>query len=209
MDLSLAESELTQRDTILDVAARCFMEQGFKAASIDEIARHLGATKGMVYHYFDSKTELFFQIHQRGMDALFEAVEPERLRDAPAVDRLFGMARRHVATLIETQHYHRAVSEAVQMHLRVSTTASQRERLARLQARRFRYGEMFLEVIEDGVREGGIRVTRPRIAIKPMLGALNSVVNWYHPRYGTTAEARGEIVEEVTRVALRGLVAGE
>ncbi len=52
--------ENSPRDTILDASARCFMEHGFKATSIDDIARRLGATKGMVYHYFDSKSDLFF-----------------------------------------------------------------------------------------------------------------------------------------------------
>ena len=121
-----ADLEHSPRDTILDASARCFMEHGFKATSIDDIARRLGATKGMVYHYFDSKSDLFFEIHQRAMDALVQAVDPEVRRRAPALERLHGMAHRHVETLIETQHYQRAVVEGVQMHLRVSTPEAQR-----------------------------------------------------------------------------------
>ena len=49
------------RQAILDAAALCFMERGFNATSIDDIARRLSATKGMVYHYFSSKAELFFR----------------------------------------------------------------------------------------------------------------------------------------------------
>ena len=199
--------EISPRDTILDASARCFMELGFKAASIDDIARRLGATKGMIYHYFDSKAELFFEIHQRGMDALFTALEPELRRAAPARERLVGMSHRHVETLIETQHFQRAVVEGVQMHLRVSTTAAQRAQLTRLQNRRRRYEEVFLGVLEEGVREGSLSVARPRLAIKPMLGALNSVINWYHPRYEDHPNARQELIEEVTRVALRGVTA--
>ena len=205
MQIPLSDLELTPRDTILDAAARCFMEGGFTATSIDDIARRLGATKGMIYHYFDSKVELFFQIHQRGMDALFQAIAPELERPAPALERLDAMARRHVDTLIETQHFQRAVSEAVQMHLRTSTTAVQRERLKRLQARRHQYEEVFVGVVEEGVAEGALSVAQPRIAIKPVFGALNSVINWYHPRYEKTPDTRREIVDEVARVALSSL----
>ncbi|MBM7334279.1 MAG: TetR/AcrR family transcriptional regulator [Alcanivorax sp.] len=199
--------DTSPRDTILDAAARAFMERGFKATSIDDIARRLGATKGMVYHYFDSKTDLFFEIHQRGMDALFEAIEPELKRDLPAAQRLHAMARRHVATLIETQHFQRAVAEGVQMHLRLSTTEAQRRQLTRLQNRRRRYEQVFLEVLCEGIRQGDLRAGEPRLAIKPVLGALNSVINWYHERYDTGPGALDALIEEVTTVALQGLVA--
>ncbi|QJX03207.1 TetR/AcrR family transcriptional regulator [Alcanivorax sp. IO_7] len=183
------------------------MERGFKATSIDDIARRLGATKGMVYHYFDSKADLFFEIHQRGMDALVQAIDPELKRDAPAAERLHGMARRHVATLIETQHFQRAVAEGVQMHLRVSTTEAQRRELTRLQNRRRRYEQVFLQVLCAGIEEGDLHANEPKLAIKPVLGALNSVINWYHPRYDTGPGALDALVEEVTTVALRGVTA--
>lgn len=207
MEQVRVDLQASPREVILDAAARCFMERGFSATSIDDIARRLGATKGMVYHYFDSKAELFFQIHQRGMDALFSAVEPELERSGVALARLTGMSHRHVETLIETQHFQRAVAEGVQMHLRISTTAAQRAQLTRLQNRRRRYEEVFLGVLEDGIRDGSLSALRPRLAIKPMLGALNSVINWYHPRYEDHPHARQEIIEEVTRVALRGVTA--
>ncbi len=105
------------RDAILDAAALCFMERGFNATSIDDIARRLSATKGMVYHYFNSKAQLFFEIHHRAMDALFEELEPLVASDLAAPDRFTEMARRYVRTLIRTQPYQRTVSEAVQMLL--------------------------------------------------------------------------------------------
>ena len=117
------------------------------------------------------------------------------------------MARRHVETLIETQHYQRAVVEGVQMHLRVSTTEAQRQRLMQLQDRRRRYEQVFLKVLNQGIDEGDLDATEPRIAIKPVLGALNSVINWYHPRYDDAPGSRERLVDGVVTVALRGLVA--
>ncbi|AFT69898.1 MULTISPECIES: TetR/AcrR family transcriptional regulator [Alloalcanivorax] len=194
------------RDTILDAAARCFMDRGFNATSIDDIASRLGATKGMVYHYFSSKADLFFEIHQIGMDALFKAVEPLSEGTDDAVSKLRAMSAAHVHSLIQTQHYQRAVAEGVQMHLRISTTRAQRAQLTRLQNRRRRYEQMFLEVLEQGIGEGKLRAEQPRIAIKPLFGALNSVINWYQPRRESGPGARDEVVEEVVRVALAGVV---
>ena len=180
------------RDAILDAAALCFMERGFNATSIDDIARRLSATKGMVYHYFDSKAQLFFEIHHRAMDALFEELEPVVGSDLPAAERFT---------------YQRTVSEAVQMLLRSSTTEAQRAQLERLQERRKRCEGLFLTVLEEGIANGSMRAARPKMSIKPVFGAMNSVINWYQPRDTETPAQRQDVVDEVVLVALRGVMA--
>ncbi|MZR62146.1 TetR/AcrR family transcriptional regulator [Alcanivorax sp. DP30] len=194
------------RDAILEAAAWCFMERGFSATSIDDIARQLSATKGMVYHYFDSKAELFFEIHHRAMDALLDEVTPLASADMPASQRFSEMAHRYVRTLILTRHYQRTVSEAVQMLLRSSTTETQRQQLTSLQARRNQCEGLFLSVLEQGIEEGSMRARRPRVAIKPVFGAMNSVINWYHPRDHETPEQLDHLVREVVDVALQGVM---
>ena len=68
------------RDQILVAAADCFKENGFAATSIDDVADMLGATKGMIYHHFRSKIDLFFAVYRRGMEINFGATEPEAKR---------------------------------------------------------------------------------------------------------------------------------
>ena len=194
------------RQAILDAAALCFMERGFNATSIDDIARRLSATKGMVYHYFSSKAELFFEIHHRAMDALFDEVEPVAESDLPAPERFTEMARRYIHTLIQTQPYQRTVSEAVQMILRNSTTAEQREQLTYLQSRRIQCEAMFMAVLEEGMSKGTMWASRPPVSIKPVFGAMNSVINWYHYREEETPEQLAELVDEVVQIALRGVM---
>ena len=195
------------RDAILEAAAWCFMERGFNATSIDDIARQLSATKGMVYHYFDTKAQLFFEIHHRAMDALLDEVTPLATASMPARQRFAEMANRYVRTLILTRHYQRTVSEAVQMVLRSTTTETQREQLTGLQDRRNHCEALFLAVLEQGIEEGTMRAQRPRVAIKPVFGAMNSVINWYHPRPDETPEQLDQLVKEVVDVALQGVMA--
>jgi AcrR family transcriptional regulator len=47
-----------RREQILDAACRVFAEKGFAGASIREIAREVGVTEGLLYHYFESKEQL-------------------------------------------------------------------------------------------------------------------------------------------------------
>lgn len=45
--------------SILEAAARCFLELGLEGASMDAIAREAGVSKLTVYNHFDSKERLF------------------------------------------------------------------------------------------------------------------------------------------------------
>src|SRR5262249_53544432 len=48
-----------KRQQILDGARKVFLDCGFDAASMGEIARTAGVSKGTLYVYFDSKEKLF------------------------------------------------------------------------------------------------------------------------------------------------------
>ena len=48
-----------RRDRIVLAAKRVFLDQGFDASSMDDVAAHAGTTKPTVYAHFKSKDELF------------------------------------------------------------------------------------------------------------------------------------------------------
>jgi AcrR family transcriptional regulator len=50
------------REHLLDAAAQVFAERGFHGATLDEVARVAGFTKGAVYSNFESKDELFLAL---------------------------------------------------------------------------------------------------------------------------------------------------
>lgn len=60
--LSRSASKARTRRRILDAARAVFERQGFHAASLDQVAREAGFTKGAVYSAFDSKADLFFAL---------------------------------------------------------------------------------------------------------------------------------------------------
>ena len=60
--LSRAESKARTRAKIMVAARRVFERQGFHGASLDQVARQAGFTKGAVYSAFDSKADLFFAL---------------------------------------------------------------------------------------------------------------------------------------------------
>src|SRR3954468_6972612 len=62
------------RRQIMDGARAVFMDQGFDAASMGEIARKAGVSKGTLYVYFDSKEVLFEAIVEEQCRAQAEQV---------------------------------------------------------------------------------------------------------------------------------------
>jgi len=69
-----AVSEGAKRRQIMDGARAVFLDQGFDAASMGEIARRAGVSKGTLYVYFDSKELLFEAIVAEQCQAQAEQV---------------------------------------------------------------------------------------------------------------------------------------
>ena len=193
------------RRQILDAAASCFLERGYSAASIDDVARRLGSTKGRIYHHYPSKADLFADVFKTGMDMNYQAVLPEFTAANPPRDKLVRMARTHTRQMIKTKAYQRAVWEGVEMHLRGSTTPEQREALAELQAYRDRYSELFKSAIRECKEAGVLDFDNLSIANQIMFISLNSPLFWYKPRPGEKENDVSKIVDQVVTFALRGL----
>ena len=83
-----------KRRQIMAGARELFLAQGFDAASMGEIARTAGVSKGTLYVYFDSKEQLFEAIALEECNGLTERVfslDPED-RDVEAVLTRLGCA---------------------------------------------------------------------------------------------------------------------
>jgi AcrR family transcriptional regulator len=69
-----------RREEILDRAAVTFAEHGYPNTDVQWVADALGLSKGTIYRYFPSKSELFLAAVRRGVERLHEhisqSVEP-------------------------------------------------------------------------------------------------------------------------------------
>jgi AcrR family transcriptional regulator len=60
---------------ILDAALELFVEKGFAATRLEDVAQLAGVSKGTVYLYFDSKEELFKSVIRSGIVRAIEEAE--------------------------------------------------------------------------------------------------------------------------------------
>lgn len=73
------------RNRITQVALKVFSQEGYSEATMDNIARELGVTKGALYHHFKSKEDILKEIyrwrHQLTQDVLRKSLDdPDPIR---------------------------------------------------------------------------------------------------------------------------------
>jgi TetR/AcrR family transcriptional regulator len=77
------------REAILNAAQEIFARDGFSGARVDDIARHAGYNKALIFHYFDDKLGLYRALMSRTKERLFARFEA-------AFDRIFAGDSEHV-----------------------------------------------------------------------------------------------------------------
>ncbi|MEO7200359.1 MAG: helix-turn-helix domain-containing protein [Dokdonella sp.] len=70
-----------QRARILDAARKCFVEHGFHAASMANIADTAGMSAGLIYRYFASKNAIILGIVEAQLDVLRDTTRFNRMED--------------------------------------------------------------------------------------------------------------------------------
>src|SRR5947199_7075542 len=155
---------------IVTAALEVFVERGFAAARLEEVARKAGVTKGTVYLYFESK------------EALFKAVVRETIvpviAQGEALGQSFpGTARELVERLV--REYWRLVGET---DLAGIPKLMMAEAATFPQLTRFYYEEVVARghrlmagVIERGIKSGEFRkvdvATAAKLAMSPLMHA--------------------------------------
>lgn len=88
-----AGEDPAKRDQILAGAHAVFTRLGFDAASMSDISREAGVSKGTLYVYFTGKEDLFTALMDRERDRLFAGVSATLQGDEPLASRLrnFGI----------------------------------------------------------------------------------------------------------------------
>lgn len=193
------------RREILQAAAECFMEQGFHATSIDVVARRMGATKGRVYHHYQSKVDLFFDVHRLGMELLFDAVLPATRQEGDALQLLAAMMRAHALALFEHHAFESVVVQGVQLHRFGALTPRQRAELDALIATRDSFEGLFRRQAMAAREAGLLGALDIPVAVKTLLGGLQWSLIWYRPAIDDSLANRERLAGAMVDTLLLGL----
>src|SRR5580698_1214518 len=88
------------RQEILRTAARLFQQQGYDATSMNDVAAALKLSKGGLYHHFQSKDEILFNLMDHAMEITQERViNPVRAITDPE-EALRTLIRLHIEVVL-------------------------------------------------------------------------------------------------------------
>lgn len=156
-------------ERILDVSQRLFLEKGYENTTIQDIVDELGGlTKGAVYHHFKSKEEIMDAVGDRIFfsNNPFEAVRGrtdlnglQKLQEAVRLNQSDQERVRLTAQSIPIAKSPRLLQEMIVSNRKVLTP-------------------YFLELIEEGNRDGSMHTAYPR-EIAELLPLLTSL--WLLP----------------------------
>ena len=82
------KTELSGRETLLDAASALFLERGYDAVSMQQIADRAGMTKGAPYYHFRNKDDLFMQVFMLSIERLKEGFSSQLDAEGALDERL-------------------------------------------------------------------------------------------------------------------------
>ncbi|MFC0434985.1 TetR/AcrR family transcriptional regulator [Kutzneria buriramensis] len=193
---SQGRGELTPMEgRILRAAVKLFAEKGFDATTVQEVVAAAEVTKGALYHYFDSKDDLLYEIYHSLIGIQTADLDGIIAQDLGAKETvraiLINLVVTTAARIDETAVFVR------EMHKLDS------ERMAAFRADRRRYQKTFRDVIAKAQAAGEFSSAVPAdTAVLIALGVVNQLPTWYRPDGPKSPEQLGA---EIADFVLAGL----
>jgi TetR/AcrR family transcriptional regulator, cholesterol catabolism regulator len=190
------EALIDSRQEILRTAGRLFQQRGYDATSMNDVAAALKLSKGGLYHHFQSKDEILYEIMNHAMDITQERVIDPVRRIADPEQALRALIRLHIEVVLSPLD--REIT--VMLHENHPLPPALRKKI---NARKKEYVH-FLETLMGEVQrarhaKGGVS---PRAAAFALLGMINWIYQWYKPEGDLQAQ---NLVPQFTDLVLGGI----
>jgi TetR/AcrR family transcriptional regulator, cholesterol catabolism regulator len=193
------------RQEILRTAARLFQQRGYDATSMNDVAAALKLSKGGLYHHFQSKDEILFEIMNHAMEITQERVMAPVRSIADPAERLRALIRLHMEVVLSPRD--REIT--VMLHENHPLPPNLRKRINSRKKEYVHFVEnLIAEVQQQTHREtqhapsGG--AVSPRAAAFALLGMINWIYQWYKPEGSLQAH---NLIPQFTELVFGGILA--
>ncbi len=194
----LMEARLADNRRRIMKATRALIARGgYREVTVNAVAERAGLSSGAIYRYFPSKAELCVQ-------ALMDAVEHEvrilrRIVDTgePATDRLRAAVRSFATRALEGPHLAYAfIAEPVDPEVNAGRIVC-----------RARFGEVFKDVLRDGIEAGEFPDQNVDIAAACVVGAFTEALIRPTIDVDKTTDQQ-QLVESIIEFCFRAVAGG-
>ena len=196
------ETVVEPRQEILRTAARLFQQRGYDATSMNDVATALKLSKGGLYHHFQSKDEILFEIMNHAMEITEERVLAPVRGIADPEQRLRALIRLHIEVVLSPVD--REIT--VMLHENHPLQPVLRKRINTLKKDYIHFVEnLIAEVQKNAQRAGQAKgAVSPRAAAFALLGMINWIYQWYKPEGELQTH---NLVPQFTALVFAGILA--
>ena len=184
---------------LLEAAAGLMAKRGFSQTTIRDVARETGFSLAGMYHYFESKEDLLFQIQHGTFSRLLAEQEDQAARAADPEDRL----RKLIATHLAFFQHHSGEMKVCTFELE-SLTGESYEAIEDLRRRYFRLTAQVVAELLGVEGKGGRAQAKVRHLTLFIFGALNWVFMWYQAEKDVSIST---LARDMTEFVMGGLKA--
>ncbi len=192
MPRGIARDHEEKRTALRKGAAAYFAEHGFDRASMTGAAKSCGVSKALIYHYYDSKEALLFDILDTHLSALVAEIEA-----APETDGLRGLVRAILLAYRGADAEHKLQLDA----LGVLEPGQQAELMSHQRRMIDMMGAALVAESPDAFESG----EKLRAVTMSVFGILNWFYMWNRPGKGIAREEYADLVTDMVLGGIRAL----
>lgn len=186
-----------KRHEIIAACASLFDRVGYHGTSMQMLADEVGLGKPTLYHYFASKGDILYEMHQLHIDAMIGGLEADARLDIQPAELL---ERACASTLREIAH-HPGYVRAFMDHYAELEDKQRNE----MRQRRREYFTRVTNIIRDGMSKGQFRQVDAQLATLAFVGMCNWAYKWY-PRMADEVPPE-KMARSLCQILLDGLKA--
>ena len=195
MARTIAKDHDQKRGQILKSAARIFASEGFDRASMTQLAKECGISKANIYHYYDGKDAILFDILDTYLRDLRDRIVGVDMSGLDAE----GQLRKVIAEIL---HAYQGADDEHQVQVN-AMSALPEDQQAQMRA----YQRDMVQFLSDcikAVAPAALAQDKTRLRYTTM--SVFGMLNWYYMwNTGAGSAAREEYAALVANLTLKGL----
>jgi AcrR family transcriptional regulator len=185
---------------IAKIAAELFGTKGYLETSMDNIAAVAKVTKGGVYHYFRSKTEVLYFICSKYVDLDLENLEESLAGIEDPIEKIKFIIFRHIKHYATYEYGAKTLlNEAYCLPSKYYKQVKERER---------QYFEIVTRVLSEYLGSRAEKDIVKALAFT-LFGMMNWIYSWYDPRKSLKPEGLSNLIFEIFTKGANGAVPSE
>lgn len=168
--LDRTEQHRLKRYAVLKAASRAFAQRGYFQTSLADIAKEFNLNKATLYHYFNSKEEILFEIHVHAIASITDD-QSMHGKDGTGREQLIAFIERYVDMLIDDFGACLVLTDIKPL---------EKASYDQCVAGRRRIDSLLRTILREGMEDGSIATIDPKTTAAFIFGALNWICHWYH-----------------------------